>query len=254
MQRVIGLIVFLIALYIIIYGIYPGSNSNDILKNKVQLNDTLQILTSDVVKTKLLNTTGSTVMGFFYLLDGDKTINFTNSFIPIMKVDNNWYLEIAHSSNGVNSSSARLRIQTNDNGKLNNEIIALPPIPKQKWMLIAILRDGRRFDVIYDNKIVASDILEYYPAVISSPLSVGNKGVGGYVMHVLVNSIRVAPSDIERDRLSFIDTNGVVIDADKTSISLPGFKILAQCPPGLPCDAITKPPTNNLLQWNTPYA
>jgi hypothetical protein len=27
----------------------------------------------------------------------------------------------------------------------------LPPIPKQKWMFIAILRDGRRFDIIYNN-------------------------------------------------------------------------------------------------------
>jgi hypothetical protein len=130
----------------------------------------------------------------------------------------------------------------------------LPPIPKQKWVFIAILRDGRRFDVIYDNKIVASHRLEFYPVIISSPLTVGGTGLDGKVIHVMVNSKRLNPYDIERERVARVDTNNMVLEANQIDTSLPGLKLFARCPPGLPCDPITTPPQNNLVQWNTPYA
>jgi hypothetical protein len=30
--------------------------------------------------------------------------------------------------------------------------------------------------------------------------------------------------------------------------------MFVECPPGLPCDPITKPPTDNMYSWSTPYA
>ena len=121
-------------------------------------------------------------------------------------------------------------------------------------MFIAILRDGRRFDIIYNNEIVASEILEFYPVVISSDLSIGNNGLNGSVIHVIINDKRLTPTVIERERVSHVNTNNMVLDVDSITTSFPGMNLFAQCPPGLPCDPITKPPTNNLLQWKTPYA
>jgi hypothetical protein len=250
---VFGVILLLITFYIIVYVIYPGSGNNDILPKMTPLSTKKDILTSDIVQSKLLSGAGSTVMGYFYLLDGDKTKNFVDSYTPIIQVENNWYLEISQSPNG-SSSAARLRVQTNDNNTLQQEIIELPQIPKQKWQFIAILRDGRRFDIIYNNEIVASQILEYYPAIISSPLSVGNTGLSGSVIHVFINNRRLTPIEVERERVSHVDTNNTVLESDSIDISLPGLKLIAQCPPGLPCDPITKPPSNNLLKWKTPYA
>jgi hypothetical protein len=250
---VFGVTLLLITLYIIIYFIYPGSGNKDVLHILTKLNVKRDVLSSDQVHSKLLGGAGSTVMGYFYLLDGNKTKKYMNTYTPIIQIENNWYLEISQSSNGTNSA-ARLRVQTNDKGTLHQEIIELPQIPKQKWMFIAILRDGRRFDVIYNNQIVASQILEYYPAVISSPLSVGNSGLSGSVIHVIVNNYRLSPGEVERERVTHVDTNNMVLEANSVDISFPGLKLFAQCPPGLPCDPITKPPSNNLLQWKTPYA
>lgn len=251
---IFGVLLLLITLYIIVYVIYPGSGNKDILSKMTSLNVKKDILTSDVVQSKLLGSSGSTVMGYFYLLDGDKTKNYTNSFTPLMQIENNWFFEIAQSPNGTTGSSAQLRVQTNNAGHIIQEIISLPQIPKQKWVFIAILRDGRRFDVIYDNQIVASHILEYYPVVISSPLSIGNTGLSGSVIHIMINEKRLTPSMVERERVSHIDTSGTVLEADSIDISFPGLNLFAKCPPGLPCDTITKPPNNNLLQWKTPYA
>ena len=251
---IFGVILVLITLYIILYIIYPGSRNNDVLKNMTALNQKKDILMSDVTQQTLLSGSGSTIMAFIKLSDGDRTTKYFNSYTPLIQVDNNWYLEIAPAPAGKDGSAARLRVQTNNGGTLKQEIIELPQIPKQKWICIAILRDGRRFDVIYDNMIVASQRLENYPVVISSPLTIGNKGLDGSIIHVIVNNRRLSPTEVERERVAHVDTNNTVLEADSIDISLPGLKLFAQCPPGLPCDPITKPPSNNLFQWKSPYA
>lgn len=251
---IFGVLLILITLYVIVYVIYPGSGNNDVLSQMTSISIKKDIVTSDIVQSTLLATTGSTVMGFFYLFDGDKTPKYVNGFTSIMQIENNWYLEVAQSPIGSTDSSAQLRVQTNDGGQLQYEIIGLPPIPKQKWMFITVLRDGRRFDIIYNNQIVASQILEFYPVVISSPLSIGNTGLSGSVIHVIINGNRLTPNAVERERVARVDTNGTVLEADAIAISLPGIKLFAQCPSGLPCDPVTRPPNSNLMQWKTPYA
>jgi hypothetical protein len=251
---IFGVVLILTTLYIIVYVIYPGSGNNDLLSKMTPLSSKKDILTSDITQSTLLSGAGSTIMGFFNLNGGDRTVKYQDGFTPLIQVENNWYLEISPSPIGKDGSSARLRVQTNDGGTLKQEIIELPQIPKQKWIFIAILRDGRRFDVIYDNQIVASQRIEYYPVVISSPVSVGNKGLDGSVIHVIINNKRLTPTEVERERVAHVDTNNKVLEADSINISFPGLKLFAQCPPGLPCDPITKPPTNNLVQWKSPYA
>lgn len=251
---IFGVILLLITYYIIVYVIYPGSNNNDILRTITPLGVKKDILTSDIVQKTLLGSSGSTVMGFFNLKGGDRTVKYNDGYTQLMQVENNWYLEISPSPIGKDSSAARLRVQTSDSGTLKQELIELPQIPKQKWIFIAILRDGRRFDVIYDNKIVASQRLEYYPVVISSPLSIGDKGLDGSVVHVIINGKRITPTEVERERVTHVDTNNTVLDANTFHISFPGLKLFSQCPPGLPCDPITQPPNDNLVQWKSPYA
>ena len=251
---IFGVILILVTLYIIVYVIYPSSGNNDVLPSMTPLNQKKDVLFSDLTQSTLLGTAGSTVMGFFKLSNGDRTVKYANGFTPLLYVDNNWYLEISPAPIGKDKVAARLRVQTNDGGKLTQELIELPQIPKQKWMFIAVLRDGRRYDIIYDNKIVASQRLDNYPAVISSPLAVGNKGLDGSVIHVIINGKRLSPRDVERERVTHVDTNNTVLEDNLIDMSLPGLKLFAQCPSGLPCDPITQPPNNNLLQWKTPYA
>ncbi len=252
---IFGVILVIITLYIIIYHIYPSSGSSDILSTMTSLSQKKDIAYSDKIFQSVLSTSGSSIMGFFKIDGNDKTMKIDNGFIPLLQIENNVVLEISPVPEFKSGSSARLRIYTNNpSNNKSQEIINLPPIPQQKWVFIAILRDGRRFDVIYDNRIVASHRLEYYPSVIPSPLSVGDKSLLGSVIHVLINSKRMSPYDVERLRLSYIDTNGKILEDNTMDISFPTINIFAVCPPGLPCDPITKPPPNNMYQWSTPYA
>lgn len=251
-QVVMGVIVALGIIYIVMQTFYPGQGNSNILTSITPLNAKIDIVTSDITQQKLLGNNGSTVMGFFKLNNGDRTINYKSEFIPLIFIENNWYLEISPSP--VNEISARLRVRTNSNKSYTYEIIELPAIPKQKWVFIAILREGRRFDIIYDNKLVASKRLDNYPVIISSPLSIGNKSIDGSIIHVIINDKRLIPNDVERERVSHVDTNNTVVEDNAINLSFPTLKLFAQCPSGLPCDPVTKPPSNNLYSWSTPYA
>ena len=77
---IFGIVLLLITVYIVVYLIYPGSNNNEVLDKMTPLNAKKVILMSDITQTKLLATSGSSVMGFFYLIDGDKTTKAKNDF------------------------------------------------------------------------------------------------------------------------------------------------------------------------------
>lgn len=246
-------IVLACIIYVIYLIVYRPSGPQDILPALTSLKTKTDVLLSDQTQKLLLGSGGSSVMGFFYLQGGDRTVHHGQPYISLIQVENNWSLETIVGSHQKNHRHARLRVKTT-HGSVKEEIISLPPIPMQKWVFIAILREGRRFDVIYDHRIVASQRLENYPVVISSPLSVGNKGLGGSVIHVIVQGHRMTPNEVEKIHLTHVDTNHMILETNSIDMSLPFPKLSAECPPGLPCHAIISPPQNGMKQWNTPYA
>ena len=253
-QIVVGIIILLLVVYIVNYMIYPSSGNNDILPTMTPLNTKKEIASADVVKKILLGSSSSTVMGFFKLENGNRTLNYQNQYIPLLQVENNWRLEVMPSSMGDQNPATRLQVRTQRGTVKQTEIIDLPPIPRQKWVFIAILRDGRRFDVIYDRQIVASHRMNDYPVVISSPLSIGYDKLDGSAIHVILNGARLSPEFAERLRSTYVDTNNVILEDNPINLTLPNVSLLAQCPSGFPCDTITQAPLNNLVQWSTPYA
>jgi hypothetical protein len=249
-----GIVVLIMIFYIVSYIINKGSGNNYLISTAQPLDAKKDILFPDQTQQLLLGGSGSTVMGFFKLENGDRTLNVSNEYIPLLQVENNWYLEISPAPIQNQSSSTRLRVQTNHAGTSTYEFITLPDIPRQKWVFVAILREGRRFDIIYDNQIVASQRLENYPVVISSPLSVGNKGLSGSVTNVIVNGQRLTPDEVERERIRHVDTNNILIETSPMDFSFLNLSVFKKCPSGLPCEPVTSPPSNKLLQWKSPYA
>jgi hypothetical protein len=250
--------IFIAAFYY--YFIYSGDNIMDVLTELTPLSDPKQIVTAEQTQRMLLEKGSSTVMGFFNIQQGDRTAKYIDKlrpdeYTPVMYVAGNWSFEISQGPGGVLDTNARLRVTTKDSsGTATDQLMDLPSLPKQKWVCISILRDGRRFDIMYDNKIVASQRLESYPVVISNPLRIGNKKLGGSVIHIIIADRRLTPTEVDRERLKYVDTNNMVIESNAIDISFPNIRLFSQCPPGLPCDPVTKPPRNNLLQWKTPYA
>lgn len=240
--------------YVIMYGILPSPGAEDMLTELTPLKAVKKVVDPDDVQKKLLGTSGCTVMGFFKLMNGDRTMKYTDQYTPLMEIPNNWSLDVSPSPSENKPSGARLRIQVKDEKGIQNEYVELPSIPKQKWVMIAVLRDGRRFDVIYDKQIVASHRLKNYPVIISAPLNVGNNGLDGKAIHVCIHSRRLLPSEVEKERMKYVDTNNIVVEDDDIHLSFPTIKLFPECPSGFPCEPVTKPPSNNLHYWDSPYA
>lgn len=242
------------------YFLYSGDNIMDVLKTLTPLSASKQIVTAEMTQRTLLERGSSTVMGFFNLQQGDRTAKYIDklrpdTYMPVMYVAGNWSFEISQMPGGALDTNARLRVTTKDSsGSAKDEIIELPSLPKQKWLCIAILRDGRRFDIMYNNKIVASQRLQNYPVIISNPLRIGDKKIAGSAIHIIIADRRLTPTEVDRERLKYVDTNNMIIEDNTINISFPNIRLFSQCPPGLPCDPVTKPPRDNLLQWKTPYA
>lgn len=261
---IIYLIILLIVTFTIVYWILtPSPTTSDLAPTPIQLNTTTTLLSPSLTKDTLLASAGSTLFGFINLQDGNKTQTYNDSFIGLLGMNDGYMLEVSPVpvSKGTSKAySARLHVTMDTINGPKDEMIMLPPILLQKWTFICILRDGRRFDVMYDGEIVASHRLQYYPLISSRTLTAGSPQLNGTAVNITVSPSRLSPYDVDTIYSKLADTNGEPHEGKSISLpipTLPNFTALfssIKCLPGLPCDNITQPPQNKQFAWSTPYA
>jgi hypothetical protein len=110
------------------------------------------------------------------------------------------------------------------------ESISLPAIPLQRWTVVTIVKEGRRFDVFYGAKLVASKLLDHYPIPPGSndPWMAGAKGWKGNVGFFSVKTAAVTTEDVAADVASVVDTQGVPYSQIAFFTEIPSFS----CPGG----------------------
>jgi hypothetical protein len=262
-----------IVVYTVIGIVYSSSNTyTDLLPTLTSLTTETQIVDSGTVKTSLLSQGGSTVAGFFNVQFGDRTLRMVDvligkelpamSYTTLLGVKGSFEFQIAPSrlffdvSGGkdvqVPQSTAQLIVYTTHR---EFTTIPLPPLTQQKWIFISILRDGRRFDVMYDDKIVASHRIDVYPLSISNPLVIGDKALLGQAIHMFTKSSRATPNQISALRASYSDMTGQPpVKFPLPFLPIPFGNVQTACIPGMPCNPVSAPPSNALKAWSSRYA
>jgi len=262
-----------IVVYTVIGIVYSSSNTyTDLLPSLTSLSKETQIVDSGTVKTSLLSQGGSTVAGFFNVQFGDRTLRMNDilvgkqlpamSYTTLLGVKGSFEFQIAPSrlffdvSGGHNvqmpQSTAQLIVYTTHREFIT---IPLPPLTLQKWIFISILRDGRRFDVLYDDKIVASHRIDVYPMAISNPLVIGDKALLGQAIHMFTKSSRATPNQISALRASYSDMTGQPpVKFPLPFLPIPFGTVQTACVPGMPCNPVSAPPSNALKAWSSRYA
>lgn len=135
------------------------------------------------------------------------------------------------------------------------ESVTLPAIPLQAWTIITIVKEGRRIDVYYGTKAVASKILDYIPATGGGQSwVVGNNKWQGKIG--LFNGVEKewTSQDVKQDISSLVDTRGVPHIMQEMNV-LDTFKKLSvpSCPLG-DCDTFpTVNPRNPLVAYDTTF-
>jgi len=241
------LVVFVVAMsiYIVTSIVYSATGVQDLATTVISLDKASNLLDSEQTRKKIFNTGGSTIAGFFNVRLGNRSQG--SALVQLISIQNSLMFL-------VGPSKTELRVRT----PTGLETIDLPPFPQQSWVFLAILRDGRRFDVLYNDRIVASRRLDQYPVLESAnSLSVGSTQLLGQAIHVVVNDRRLSPKEIAHLRASMADTNGAPIQESTFpmpslfSITLKNLQV--ECIPGLPCNPVTAPPVNRAKSWSSLY-
>lgn len=160
------------------------------------------------------------------------------------------------------------------------ETITLPPIPLQKWIMVAVAREGRRFDVYYNDSLVLSQKAMYMPiSNISNSsfagITSGSNGLVGQIALANVYNYRLSSSDIVSKYAEFADTRGrPYINSTTNPVSIsdqaglnPGFQSGLSLSSFIPSSSsinlcpsegcLTPPaikPALPLYDWNSSYA
>jgi hypothetical protein len=130
------------------------------------------------------------------------------------------------------------------------EEILLENFPEQKWVHLTIVREGRRYTVYYNGKIVGSNRTKYFPVINSSQLIFGHEGLLGNF-----SNPKIAPLPF-REHEIIAEMNSTTTTRNVPNTPFFDFSFLNfGCPDGIFCTSTSSVPSSDPLKiWKTPYA
>jgi hypothetical protein len=147
------------------------------------------------------------------------------------------------------------------------ETMALPPIKLQKWTYVTIGRDGRRFDVFYNDKLVLSQKTAFMPV---ANITAGNmsgitsgSSIDGQIANVTVFNTRLSISQVAANYSTYADSRGTpyVNSSSNTLLYSPTISTnissyipnISLCPNGSCISPPAIQPPSPLYQWVPTY-
>ena len=249
-------IIFYLTFTIINYS-WPTTKSikslNVIMDDAKPLSSTNLIATSDKVTEPYYNNSGGSLVFYLYLEPGQRSNDINKPYRSIINIgdtaDSILSLDIPIVPDASGTSNARLTVKTvpPSSSSPSENPIDLPPIPYQKWIQIAILREGRRFDVMYNDKLVASSRLRYLPNVYKWSLNAGSPDLRGQIGLVRVAERRLAVSEVQYEHTKTSNTVGEPYLKNKITDMFPNMCMGKSCP------STTTTPISTLNFWSSPY-
>lgn len=117
---------------------------------------------------------------------------------------------------------ALLKIKTaKDSTNYYMESVSLPAIPLQTWTMITLIKEGRRIDVYYGAKQVASKLLRFIPTSTSSlQWAAGNSEWKGTIGFFTNMNGEWGAKDVKSDADSLLDTRGIPKYVQQMKISV----------------------------------
>ncbi len=254
----VGILILIAYVVFVFYKSGPNHTAMSFEKEEGTLESSTIVLNSDSTRRMLFGQSGSSLAVYMFLKGVDKTARADNEAPVIFSIPG--VLEFRYGFTAENSlgSNTELVVYTTNTTAVEptREVISVPNFPAQKWIALTLLRDGRRFDVIYNNKVVASKRLQYMPVYRSSPLTFGSPQVYGTFSQGRVFNYRLSLRDIRAElartsNTRFASSTAPTVDSTGFISPLDIFR----CPGGVFCGGDdTAPPKSPLQMWETPYA
>jgi hypothetical protein len=203
-------------------------------------------------RDNFLTPSGATLLVYVYCAINSKTASVIpdRANIPLISIGN--VLRLIILPGGASTPpQTQLAIRT-QGATMGTELIDIAPLPMQQWVQVAIVREGRRYTVYYNGKVVASERTQNNPVINSSELTIGHPQLAGNFALPRLAATPMSQEEIRYDLQQTSDTRHQPYVP--TQFSFPAFFNLFSCPDGLFCFTTTTPPTGTPLKmWATPY-
>jgi hypothetical protein len=207
------------------------------------------VVDSDNAKRILQSQNGSTLSAFIKINGIDKSGVYDATPINVFEQPGCWALQYIPQNSGATSPTYKFAVNTIDStGAEQIEIIPLPMFPEQKWIYFTVLKEGRRFDILYNKNIIASAYLKNYPKVQTQGIRIGNASMKGQAAYVNGASKRYTFEEVAEEWAARADTRGKPYLPEESI--LPTFG----CPAGLFCFSALTGPKSMKTYWSSPYA
>ncbi len=215
----------------------------------VDLSKPTVVVDSDNAKKILQSQNGSTLSAFVKINGIDKSGVYDATPINVFEQPGCWALQYIPQNSSNSSPVYKFAVNTVDStGTEHIELIPLPNFPEQKWIYFTILKEGRRFDILYNKNIIASAYLINYPKVMTQAIRIGNASMKGQAAYINGASKRYTFEEVAVEWAARADTRGKPYLPDESI--LPTFG----CPGGLFCFSGPRGPTSMKTYWSSPYA
>ena len=259
---------FLAAIVILTYCVYTGVSlytlptpPNRLGSEKVSLTKVSQVGTSVDLTSNWINSPASTL--FFYIspVIKDRTSVSGNEYATAVNIGNSQILKILVAPDaGRSEMMAPAVLEVNVNGQSYPDVIDIDAIQLQTWNCIAIVKQGRLFNIYVNGVLSVTHTCTAMPLYDSTqPLRVGDSRLGGTVALISIAPYAMQINDVQNmmRETSNMD-NKPFLSSDLPSLpnfSLNGFTGLYSmfmCPGGN-CNSSNKMPPP-MYQWTTNYA
>jgi hypothetical protein len=211
------------------------------------------------VRNNFMSPSAGTIIVYINYKANDKTSSLNNiKPIRMLELQNVLKIEMIP-GNSKNQQTTKLSIKTNapSSSTIDGyEVFPIRNIPEQKWIHLAIVREGRRYTLYYNGEAIFSNRTIGYPVVNYSQLIIGDNRLSGIFALPKIAPTEYRLNDILSDLKATSDTrHKPYLPTDSI---FPQFYFIMPtfgCPNGLFCFSTSSAPTQNpLKKWVTPYA
>jgi hypothetical protein len=243
--------------YTIAYWVLP-KKVNQIGADEVNISTIAQVVNSEDLNTAWNSTSGSTLVFSIFPDIIDRTSVSGNEYATVIQIGSKQSFNMLVAPDaGRGYSTAPAVLEIYEKGVTDSTIVEIPNIPLQRWTHVAIVKNGRKFNIYINGKLTVSHMCTAMPDFDSTqPLRVGTPRMKGTIAMMMLASYPMQTNEIRDLYSSTTASDGSPNTIGKIPI-LPNFNInsltsyFTFCPGGN-CENPGSP--GPMESWSSPYA
>jgi hypothetical protein len=227
---------------------------NRIGKEKIPLSERSQVITGEELRLPWTSTSGSSLLFYINPVVMDRTGVSGNEYADVVKIGSKQIFRILVAPDaGRDQMLSPAQLVVHVNGHNLPEIIDIPHFPLQRWTAVAIVKDGRKFNIYLNGKLTVSHMCLAMPAYESTQgITVGDARLTGEIALMSIASYAMPPNEIRETVSETVDTSGKpYLSYNLFAMFMPDMSAGVWCFFGNCANLKNISP---LQQWTAPYA